>query len=422
MAPDADFAHPGRTGSADHDPFVGWRRDFGSDGSHVAFGSHDERGDGWNFFGADQFSAADGTHLVFTVQPTDGTAGQAFSVTVSIEDRDGNVVTTNDSTVKLHVAHGPGGFSTGTTLTATAVNGVAEFDDVILDTAGTYTLSARARSAGRTDSDSFTISPDTTDAEQLAFLPSRVKGWHSFGCDHGSDGDDASSGSSNNPVATDSWTRASNSGSTGTAGEALPAIRVAVKDQFGNIIKSNSASVLTLSINSGPTDAIVDPGSVMTAAVKNGIATFDHVVLDTAGTYTFTATSDDPSVMTATSGSITVKPAAASQLIIAAVTTPQTVGTAVSPGITVTAEDQFGNVVTRDNRTVTLHVANGSPGGFASSSTTHAHAVDGVATFDNILLDTMTPTPAGTMPYFLYATQGSLTSANSNAIEVDAAS
>jgi hypothetical protein len=41
-----------------------------------------------------------------------------------------------------------------------------------------------------------------------------------------------------------------------------------------------------------------------------------------------------------------------------------------------------------------------------------------VATFDNIALDTASPLPAGTQPYFLFATQGTLTSANSNAIEI----
>jgi len=44
--------------------------------------------------------------------------------------------------------------------------------------------------------------------------------------------------------------------------------------------------------------------------------------------------------------------------------------------------------------------------------------VNGVATFANIALETATPLPAGTNPYFMFATQGTLTSANSNAIEV----
>ncbi|HEV7999945.1 MAG TPA: hypothetical protein VGP63_08705, partial [Planctomycetaceae bacterium] len=78
----------------------------------------------------------------------------------------------------------------------------------------------------------------------------------------------------------------------------------------------------------------------------------------------------------------------------------------------------FGNVATSDNDSVALNVASGSPGSFTSGSTTTVQAVNGVATFDNIALDTASPLPVGTQPYFLFATQGTLTSANSNAIEI----
>jgi hypothetical protein len=142
------------------------------------------------------------------------------------------------------------------------------------------------------------------------------------------------------------------------------------------------------------------------------------VILDTAGVYTLAATDSNTGVTSAVSGTITVSPGAATQLVVQPVTTPGTVGQAITPAVTVTAEDAFGNVATSDNDSVVLNVATGSPGSLTSGSTATVQAINGVATFDNIALDTASPLPAGTQPYFLFATQGTLTSANSNAIEI----
>ena len=40
------------------------------------------------------------------------------------------------------MSSGPGGFAAGSKTQAAAINGVATFDQLILDTAGSYTLSA----------------------------------------------------------------------------------------------------------------------------------------------------------------------------------------------------------------------------------------------------------------------------------------
>jgi hypothetical protein len=193
---------------------------------------------------------------------------------------------------------------------------------------------------------------------------------------------------------------------------------VAVENQSGGVVKSDSSSTVTLTIASGPTGAVVDSNSTMTATVKNGVATFNNVILDTAGIYTLSATDSNTGVTSAVSGTVTVNAAAATQLLVQAVTTPGTVGQAITPAVTVTAEDAFGNVATNDNDSVTLNLASGAAGNFTSGSTTAVQAQNGVATFDNVALDTATPLPAGTNPYFLFATQGTLTSSNSNAIEI----
>jgi hypothetical protein len=378
---------------------------------------HDRGGDGdWS----DPSTSTSGQHLVFTVEPADGTAGQSFTVTASVQDADGNVITGNDSTVVLRVADGPGDFSSGRTLTATAVDGVATFDNVVLDKAGTYTLSASGASSKRAESTSFTIAPDTTDAEQLAFVSSDTNSRNSNGCDHSSS--DESRVHDWRSSSSDSSSSSTSTAISGTAGQPLSTFKVAVEDQFGNVVTSDNTSTVTVAINTGPTGATFDSASTLTATVHNGVATFDNVILDTAGSYTLSATDSNSAVTTAVSGTVTVSAASATQLVVQPVTASGTTGTALNPGVTVLAEDQFGNVATSDNSSVTLNVASSSPGGFGSGSETTVQAKNGVATFDNIIFDTATPLPAGTQPYFLFATQGDLTSANSNAIEILATS
>ncbi|MGD0389470.1 MAG: hypothetical protein ABSC42_11000, partial [Tepidisphaeraceae bacterium] len=82
--------------------------------------------------------------LVITQQPTDALVGQALSpsVTVAIEDSNGDVLTTDDSTITLSIASGPAGGTLDGTLSVSAVDGVATFSDVILNAAGDYTLTA----------------------------------------------------------------------------------------------------------------------------------------------------------------------------------------------------------------------------------------------------------------------------------------
>ena len=87
--------------------------------------------------------AAAASQSVLQQSPTTGTAGQALStaVKVAVTDAFGNVVTSDTSTVAIAVASGPGGFAVGSTTSVAAVNGVATFSNLILDTAGSYTLS-----------------------------------------------------------------------------------------------------------------------------------------------------------------------------------------------------------------------------------------------------------------------------------------
>lgn len=103
-------------------------------------------------WGGDEYSfaAAGATQLAFGQQPTDAIARQVLNPAVTVEARNdqGGIDTgfTGDITVALADAQGA---ILGGTLTVAAVNGVATFDDLTVDKAGTYQL--RATAAGLTE-------------------------------------------------------------------------------------------------------------------------------------------------------------------------------------------------------------------------------------------------------------------------------
>ena len=78
---------------------------------------------------------------------------------VAVEDQFGNVVTTDTSTVTLTVATGPGGFANGSTTSVAAVKGIATFSNLLLDTAGSYTLNAADGSLASATSGNLVLTP-----------------------------------------------------------------------------------------------------------------------------------------------------------------------------------------------------------------------------------------------------------------------
>jgi Putative Ig domain/GxGYxYP putative glycoside hydrolase C-terminal domain len=82
--------------------------------------------------------------LAFAAQPVDTPTGVPLPpVSLQVTDSSGNVVTSDNSdVVTLAIASGPGAFTAGSTLIATAVGGVATFNNLTLTVPGTYTLSA----------------------------------------------------------------------------------------------------------------------------------------------------------------------------------------------------------------------------------------------------------------------------------------
>jgi hypothetical protein len=128
-------------------------------------------------------------------------------------------------------------------------------------------------------------------------------------------------------------------------------------------------------------------GGQLTVAAVNGVATFAGLTLTVPATgYTLTASSsatDEPTAVT--TGSFGVQAAAATKLVVTA-QPPSTVVAGQSFSLTVAVEDQFNNVVTNFNGSVTASVAT-NPGGSALSGTKVVNVSAGSATFSGLALN-----------------------------------
>jgi hypothetical protein len=326
--------------------------------------------DGLSGFVSNSFtvSPAAATQLVFSTQPSDGTAGVAISsVVLSIEDQFGNVESGDGSSVSI-AASGPASLSTS----ANAVKGVATFSNLTLDTAGGYTLTASdtADSLTSAASNSFTISPAA--ATQLVFTTQPTDG---------------------------------------TAGVALSSVVLSIEDQFGNMESGDGSSVSIVA--SGP-GALTGTSTTSVTAVK-GVATFGNLTLDTAGGYTLQASDTTDSLTSAASNSFTISPAAATQLVFSTEPIDGIASTPLAP-VVLSIEDQFGNVESGDSSAVALSIASGPFNGvFTDTSTTSVNAIEGVATFSNLTLDTV-----GNYALAAADATDSLSSATSNRFSITA--
>jgi hypothetical protein len=185
------------------------------------------------------------SQLVFAQEPTGTSIGDPISpaVTVDVDDRYGNLVTTDDSAVSLTVTGGTAAL--GGTTTVNAVNGVATFDDLTLASAGTFTLNATDGSLNGAQSQSFVSA--VVVPSQLVFAQQPVDG--TIGV----------------PIA--------------------PAVVVDVEDRSGTTDTADSSAV-TLTVNGGSATL----GGTTTVNTVDGVATFNDLTLPAAGTYTLSAT------------------------------------------------------------------------------------------------------------------------------------
>jgi len=244
-------------------------------------------------------AAGAATTLAFTVQPTNAIAGAAITpaVQVSIEDANGNVVTTATNAVTIAIGTNPGGGTLSGTATAAAVAGVATFSTLSIDKTGTgYTLAASSAGFTGATSTAFNVTPGTPAKLAFTVQPTNV-----------------------------------------VAGAAIaPAVQVSIEDAKGNVVTSDTSSV-SITISAG---GAFSGSSTTTVAASSGVATFSNLVPTKAGTFTLSA--GDGSLTGATSNSFMVNPAAPSKLVFTTAAQTLTAGVC-SAAITVQSQDQFGN-------------------------------------------------------------------------------
>lgn len=309
-------------------------------------------------------SAAAATKLAFTTGPVSTPAATGQTIKVSAEDGTGAVDATNGSSVTLAIGTNPAaGVLTCTSLTVTAVSGVATFANCAITNPGTgYTLTATA------------TGPSLSSAVSSAFNITGVANKLAF-----------TSGPVNAPVGV---------GQT---------ITVSVEDVNGNVVSNDSTTNVTLAIQTNPASGVLTC-TLLTVMAVSGVATFNNCAISTAGTgYVLKATSSP--LTAAVSGAFVVTGVANK---LAFTTGPVSVPTAATTQtIKVSVEDAAGNVIGTDaGRVVTIAIQTNPAAGVLSCTSTLAVAdVAGVSTFTGCAISVMG------IGYTLQATAAPLTAA-----------
>ncbi|MCY1042634.1 lamin tail domain-containing protein [Corallococcus sp. bb12-1] len=274
---------------------------------HVALKATDKRGSSTR---SDSLavSTADPqvTQLAFVQQPVDGTAGTALAeVRVALQDARGDVVPTATTTVTLTLVGQP----SFAAVTVAAVNGVASFQGLRVDTADTFKFTATAGSLSQT-SNAFTVRAGP--AAELVLSPF------------------------NDPI---------------DAGSAVE-VSVALTDAFGNLLLDYTG---TVHFTSSDAQAVLPPDTTFTAADR-GQKHLTGVVFKTAGTQSLTATDTVTPALTATVDADVRSTSAVSFQVIAEAG-PFVAGHALSYELV--ARDTYGNVAKDYASTVTFTSSDG---------------------------------------------------------------
>jgi len=216
-----------------------------------------------------EYVAGPANRLRFTDQPADSMAGEPFSAAVEIIDADGNRVDSATNTINIQLTQADDAVLSGT-LSVAAVDGVATFNDLSVDLAGDYTLTASSNSLTAGVSEPFRIS-----------------------------GADASA--ANSTISADPDEIVANGMSTST-------ITVQAVDEFGNDVAEAGLTVTlsttagSLSDASGTTDGSGQFSTILTSATSTGTATvsgtLDGDAIGNAATVNFVAGSSDAGTST----------------------------------------------------------------------------------------------------------------------------
>jgi hypothetical protein len=258
-----------------------------------------------------QFDITAGTaiKLAFLVGPGNATAGAAIpgnpgTITVAAQDAQGNTVPGFGSNISLSIGTNPGTGTVTGTATVQASSGLATFSDARINESGNgYQLLASSGALTTALSGSFNITPAGISASQSTVSASP------------------------SPI---------------TAGGAASTVTVTVRDAFGNPISGATVSLGS----SGTNNTITGPvGSTNASGVATGTLASTKAEQKTV---TATVNPGASQVVISQTASVTVDPAAvsASQSTVGASPASITASTgATQATITVTAKDQFGNLI-----------------------------------------------------------------------------
>jgi hypothetical protein len=294
-------------------------------------------------------TAGGATKLAFFVQPPSSTAGGATmtpAVQVDVQDAGGNRVGTATNSITVAIGTNANSGTLSGTLTVSAVSGVAMFNTLKIDSAGTgYTLTASASGLAGATSNTFNITVGA--AAKLGFRvpPSNSTGGVAFN----------------------------------------PAIQVEVQDLGGNRVTTAGNSItLAILSNPGPNGALT--GGVNPVSASNGLATFNGMSIDSAGNgYTLTASTTGLTGMTSAAFNIAVGPATKLGFLQQPTTTNG--GVAFSPAVSVEIRDAGGNrVTTAPATTITIGFGNNPKSGHLLG-TPSAQTTNGVVSFSGLAID-----------------------------------
>ena len=279
------------------------------------------------------------SRLLIRVQPpSSATAGQVFgtSVVISEVDANGNVETSDNSTVISAAPSGGPAVLEGTQATVQA--GVATFTGLVDDTAGTLELLFTGNGLTSPASNPVFVSP--AGLYQLTYTQPPP---------------------------------------TGTAGQPFVAV-IHEEDKFGNLETTDNLTQFSASLASG-----AGPLTGTTVTVSGGVATFS-LVDDTAETITLDFSGGG--LTTGPSNNVVINPAAPAALVIKTEPPPSVqAGQSFGAVPVLWEEDQYHNLETMDSSTrVTAFLDSGA--GPLLGAATPVTLIDGVATFSSLADDT----------------------------------
>ncbi|MGA2838450.1 MAG: hypothetical protein ABSF84_17845, partial [Acidimicrobiales bacterium] len=296
-------------------------------------------------------------------EPTGGSAETPFSPQpeVAVEDKQGDIVSSDFSSVTLALMSAPTGGTISSTCSGVESYGIVQFSDCSVNLAGSYEIQAVDAGLFPTPGATFTVSANP--AVKVSFTTTPVSA------------------------------TASKSATSGP-------ITVQIQDTFGTAITASTSEAVALTSTSSAGVFSLTPGgtAVTSVTIPAGSSSASFYYGDsTAGTPTITATPPLASGLAAGTQTETITGAAASKLAITSSPFTAAAGNSAATPFTVTLEDTYGNATTSAGTTTVKLSSTSGTGKFAATSggtgVTSVPLAAGTSTVTAYYGDTTTGTP-----------------------------